>query len=44
MVTRIGELGTVTANVVPSSQILVTQKMEAIRSPETLVLTRATYT
>jgi hypothetical protein len=31
----------VTANVVPSSQILVTL-MEALRSPETPVLTRAT--
>jgi hypothetical protein len=51
-VTRIGELGTtlamsvlwllVTANVVPSSLILVTQMMEAIRSSETSVITRAT--
>jgi hypothetical protein len=32
----------VTANVVPSSPILVTLKMEAISSYETLVLTRAT--
>jgi hypothetical protein len=53
-VTRIGELGTtlavtcnirtalVTANVVPSSPILVTLMKEAIRSSETSVLTRAT--
>jgi hypothetical protein len=33
----------VTANVVPSSPILVTMMMEAILSSETLVLTRATY-
>jgi hypothetical protein len=33
----------VTANVVPSSSILVTLMMEAIRSSETLVLTRATW-
>jgi hypothetical protein len=32
----------VMANVVPSSQILVTQMMEALRSYETSVLTRAT--
>jgi hypothetical protein len=32
----------VTANVVPSSLILVTQMMEEIRSSETSVLTRAT--
>jgi hypothetical protein len=31
-----------TANVVPSSQILVTLIMEALRSSETSVLTRAT--
>jgi hypothetical protein len=52
-VTRIGELGTlvitsncrllVTANVVPSSPILVTLMMEALRSSETSVLTRATW-
>jgi hypothetical protein len=52
-VTRIGELGTtlaVTSSVlrmlvtgkVPSSPILVTQMMEAIRSSETSILTRAT--
>jgi hypothetical protein len=50
-VRRIGELGTtlrsilrllVTANVVPSSPILVTLMMEATLSFETLVLTRAT--
>jgi hypothetical protein len=52
-VTRIGELGTtlaltsvlpllVTANVVPSSPILVTLMMEAILSSEMSVLTRAT--
>jgi hypothetical protein len=46
-VTRIGELGTklaVTSNrpVVPSSPILVTLMMEALRSSETSVLTRAT--
>jgi hypothetical protein len=40
-VTRIGELGTRLA-VVPSSQILVTLMMEALRSSETLVLTIAT--
>jgi hypothetical protein len=39
-VTRIGELGT-TANVVPSWLILFTLMMEAIRSSETSVLTRA---
>jgi hypothetical protein len=42
-VTRIGELGTtlvlVTANVVPSSSILVTLMMEALRSSEMSVLT-----
>jgi hypothetical protein len=53
-VTRIGELGTYlvllrsvrrllfTANVVSSLPILVTLMMEALSSPETLVLTRAT--
>jgi hypothetical protein len=51
--TRIGELGTlavtsvhrllVTANVVPSSPILVTLMMEAVSSSETSVLTRATW-
>jgi hypothetical protein len=53
-VTRIGELGTtlavtssrrrflVTANVVPSSPILVTLIMEELSSSETSVLTRAT--
>jgi hypothetical protein len=50
-VPRIGELGRtlavtnnrrVTANVAPSSPILVTLTMEALRSSETLVLTRAT--
>jgi hypothetical protein len=52
-VTRIGELGTtlavisvsrlpVTANVVLSSQILLTLMMEALSSSETSVLTRAT--
>jgi hypothetical protein len=41
--TRIGELRLlVTANIVPSSGIFVTQMMEAIRSSETSVLTRAT--
>jgi hypothetical protein len=33
----------VTANVVPSSTILVTLMMDAIHSSETLVLTRATW-
>jgi hypothetical protein len=33
----------VTANIVPSSLILVTLMLEAIRSSETLVLTRATW-
>jgi hypothetical protein len=33
----------VTANVVPSSQILVTVMMEALSSSETSVLTRATW-
>jgi hypothetical protein len=54
-VTRIGELGTtqqylcivlqllVTANVVPSSPILVTLMMKAIRSSETSVLTTPTW-
>jgi hypothetical protein len=54
-VTRIGELGTtklflrsmrwllVTANVVSSSPILVNLVMEALSSPETSVLTRATW-
>jgi hypothetical protein len=32
----------VTANIVPSSPILVTMTMEALRSPETLAVTRAT--
>jgi hypothetical protein len=32
----------VTANIVPSSPILVTQTMEALRSPEISVLTKAT--
>jgi hypothetical protein len=50
-VTRNGELGTalavtsnrlVTANIVPSSPVLVTLMMEAIRYSETSVLTRAT--
>jgi hypothetical protein len=47
-VTRIDELGSVlvvaavTANVLPNSPILVTLLMEAIRSSETSVLTRAT--
>jgi hypothetical protein len=46
-VTRIGELGTltvqllVTANVVPGSPILVTMMMESLSSSETSVLTRA---
>jgi hypothetical protein len=44
-VTSIGELGTtrllITANVVPSSLILVTLMMEALSSFETSVLTRA---
>jgi polysaccharide deacetylase 2 family uncharacterized protein YibQ len=39
MVTRTGE---VTANVFPSSPIVVTRMMEALRSSETSVLTRAT--
>jgi hypothetical protein len=52
-VTRIGELIKiflrsvrrllVTANVVPSSPILVTAMMEGLRSSETSVLTRATW-
>jgi hypothetical protein len=48
-VTRIGELGTnvhrwlVTANVVPSSQILAALMMEVLSSSETLVLTRTTW-
>jgi hypothetical protein len=33
----------VTANVVPNSQIHVTQMVEALRSSETLVLTRDTW-
>jgi hypothetical protein len=43
-VTRIGELGTTLAltNIFPSSTILVTLMMEALRSSETSVLTRAT--
>jgi hypothetical protein len=40
-VERINELG-VTANVIPSSLILVTLRMEAILSSETSVLTRVT--
>jgi hypothetical protein len=50
--TRLGELGTtylcsvrqllVTANVVPSSPILITPMMEALSSSEISVLTRAT--
>jgi hypothetical protein len=42
-VTRIGELGTllVTANIVPSSPILVTLMKKALSSYETSVLTRA---
>jgi hypothetical protein len=55
MVTTIGEQGTtlavtrsvrrllVTANVVRSSPILITLMMEALRSSETSVLTRATW-
>jgi hypothetical protein len=55
MATRIGELGMrlavysyvfqllITANVVPSSPILVAMMMETIRSSETSVLTRATW-
>jgi hypothetical protein len=46
IVTRFGELALrqllVTANVVPSSPILVTLMMEALGSSETSVLTRAT--
>jgi hypothetical protein len=44
-VTRVGELGTlllVTASVVPSTPNLVTLIKEALGSPETSVLTRAT--
>jgi hypothetical protein len=51
-VTKVDELGTLavtsnrrklgTANVVPSSQILVTLMIEALNSSETSVLTRAT--
>jgi hypothetical protein len=45
-VTRIGELGVrrllVTANVVPSSPILVTRMKEALSSSGTSVLTKAT--
>jgi hypothetical protein len=45
-VTRIGELGTMlaltTANVVPSSPILVTLMKDALSFSETSVLTRAT--
>jgi hypothetical protein len=33
----------VTANIVPSSSILVTPMMEATRSTETSILTRATW-
>jgi hypothetical protein len=33
----------VTANIVPSSLILITVMMEALHSTETLVLTRATW-
>jgi hypothetical protein len=40
-VTRIGELAT--ANIVPSSQILVTLMMEVLRPSKTSVLTRATW-
>jgi hypothetical protein len=40
-VTRIGEK-LVTANVIPSSPILVTLMMEALNSSETSVLTKAT--
>jgi hypothetical protein len=40
--TRLGELVTVTANVVPSSSILFTQMMNLMRSSETSVRTRAT--
>jgi hypothetical protein len=40
-VTRIGRLGT-TAEVVPSSPLLVTLMIEALSSSETSVLTRAT--
>jgi hypothetical protein len=39
-VTRIGEL--VTANAVPSSMILVTLMMKALRSSETSIITKAT--
>jgi hypothetical protein len=46
-VTRIGELGitlaVVTANVVPSSPILVALMMEPVSSSEASVLTRATW-
>jgi hypothetical protein len=50
MVTKFGELGTtlvvcgllVTGNVVPSSHLLDTLMMEALRSTETSVITRAT--
>jgi hypothetical protein len=41
-VTRIGELGTVAASVVPSPPILVTLMKEALGSFETSVLTKAT--
>jgi hypothetical protein len=45
-VTKIGKLGTTfavsTANVIPSSPTFVTLMMEALCSPETSVLTRAT--
>jgi hypothetical protein len=41
-VTRIGELGTVTATVVPSSRILVPVMKEALSSSETSVPTRVT--
>jgi hypothetical protein len=41
-VTRIGELGTMPAVLVPSSPILVTLMKQALSSSETSVLTRAT--
>jgi hypothetical protein len=41
-VTRVGELITTLANVVPSSPILVTLMMEALSSSGTSVLTRTT--
>jgi hypothetical protein len=42
MVTRIDELGTMLASVVPSSPVLVTMMKEVLSSSETSVLTRAT--